>query len=290
MPSLGALIFMLGFAVGLAASTTAGTVMLILGGALFVGYWVWWLIALKDGQTPGKKVVGIHAVRADTGEPLQWGMMFVREFLVKGILFGILIGLSFGILFFVDSLWPLWDRRNQTLHDKVVRTQVAYVVGSQDTREENPITQTANLASWPIRVAAAVLDSIMFSLGALIFMLGFAVGLAASTAAGTVMLILVGALFVGCLVWWLIALKDGQTPGKKVVGIRAVRADTGEPLRWGMMFVREFLVKGILFGSLSLISFGILFFVDSLWPLWDSRNQTLHDKIIETQVAYVVGS
>ncbi len=101
--------------------------MLILGGALFVGYWVWWLIALKDGQTPGKKVVGIRAVRADTGEPLQWGMMFVREFLVKGILFGILIGLSFGILFFVDSLWPLWDSRSQTLHDKVVRTQVAYV-------------------------------------------------------------------------------------------------------------------------------------------------------------------
>ena len=61
------------------------------------------------------------------GEPLGWGMMFVREFLVKGLLFGILYGLTLGIMFLVDNLWPLWDDDNQTLHDKVASTYVVYV-------------------------------------------------------------------------------------------------------------------------------------------------------------------
>ena len=106
-----------------------------------VGYFVWWLIALKDGQTPGKKIVGIRAVRADTGETLGWGMMFVREFIVKSLAFGISFG---GVFFFfivggavlgialiiiaaphtVNLLWPLWDDDDQTLHDKIVRSRV----------------------------------------------------------------------------------------------------------------------------------------------------------------------
>ena len=115
---------------------------LVLAGAVVsVGYFVWWLIALKDGQTPGKKIVGVRAVRADTGETSGWGMMFVREFLVKSLAFGISFG---GVFFFfrsggavlgiaaiiiaaphiVNLLWPLWDDNNQTLHDKIVRSRV----------------------------------------------------------------------------------------------------------------------------------------------------------------------
>ena len=106
-----------------------------------IGYFAWWLIALNDGQTPGKKIVGIRAVRADTGETLGWGMMFAREFIVKSLAFGISFG---GVFFFfivggavlgivliiiaaphtVNLLWPLWDDNNQTLHDKIVRSRV----------------------------------------------------------------------------------------------------------------------------------------------------------------------
>ena len=56
-------------------------------------------------------------------------MMFVREFLVKGLLFGLLYALTLGILFLVDNLWPLWDKNNQTLHDKVMDTYIVRVPG-----------------------------------------------------------------------------------------------------------------------------------------------------------------
>ena len=94
---------------------------------LFIGYLVWWLIILGRGQTPGKQIVGIQAVHTHSGQPLGWGMMFVREFLVKGILFRLLYVLTLGILFLLDNLWPLWDQNKQALHDKIVGTQIAYV-------------------------------------------------------------------------------------------------------------------------------------------------------------------
>jgi hypothetical protein len=53
------------------------------------------------------------------------------------------------------------------------------------------------------------------------------------------------------------------------------------------MFLREFVVKGLLFGSvLSLISGGLVWILDYLWALWDSSGytQTLHDKVSESSV------
>ena len=46
---------------------------LLLDGLLFfltlvVGYIIWWLIVLRRGQTPGKQLLGIRAVRRD-GNP-----------------------------------------------------------------------------------------------------------------------------------------------------------------------------------------------------------------------------
>ena len=89
-----------------------------------------------------------------------------------------------------------------------------------------------------------------------------------------------------CIVWWLVALKDGQTPGKKIVGIRVVNARSGETLGWGMMFVREFLVKNLLFSVFGGMSLGIAQILNFLWPLWDANSQALHDKIANTQVIY----
>ena len=94
---------------------------------LVIGYVIWWLIVIGRAQTPGKQIVGIQAINAHRGEPLGWGMMFVREFLVKGILFAVLYVFSIGIMFMVDNLWPLWDQKKQALHDKLVGTQIAYV-------------------------------------------------------------------------------------------------------------------------------------------------------------------
>lgn len=90
-------------------------------------------------------------------------------------------------------------------------------------------------------------------------------------------------LFIGYLVWWLIVLAYGQTPGKQLVGIRVMK-DTGEPLGWGLTFVREFLVQGIVISFLSAITGGIVFVVNYLLPLFDPDRQTLHDKMVSTVV------
>ena len=90
---------------------------------LIIGYIIWWLIVLANGQTPGKQIVGIWVARAD-GARAGWCLMFVRELLVKATLFGFLSAITASVLFWLNYLWPLWDRDMQALHDKVVDTVV----------------------------------------------------------------------------------------------------------------------------------------------------------------------
>ena len=91
--------------------------------AILLGYFVWWLFALRRGQTPGKRVVGIRVIR-DDGSPSDWGYTFVREFVIKFLVGGVLSGMTGGIYWMVDHLWPLFDENLQTLHDKMVSTIV----------------------------------------------------------------------------------------------------------------------------------------------------------------------
>ena len=103
-----------------------------------------------------------------------------------------------------------------------------------------------------------------------------------------VVAVVAGALaivLIGYIVWWLIVLGRGQTPGKQIVGIRVIK-DNGEPSGWGYTFLREFVIKALLVGFLSDATFGIARLVDYLWPLWDraEKMQTLHDKLLGTLV------
>ena len=61
------------------------------------------------------------------GTELTWEQTFVREFLVKGLLFSLLGYFSQA----VNLLWAVWDRNKQALHDKVVKTVV--VTGPRET-------------------------------------------------------------------------------------------------------------------------------------------------------------
>ncbi len=89
-------------------------------------------------------------------------------------------------------------------------------------------------------------------------------------------------LVIGYIVWWLFTLRRGQTPGKRLLGIRVIRAD-GTPSEWGWTFMREFIVKGIAV-SLGNAVVGIVWIVDLLWAFWDKDRQTIHDKIMKTVV------
>ena len=91
-------------------------------------------------------------------------------------------------------------------------------------------------------------------------------------------------LIVGYIIWWLITLGRGQTPGKQLVGIRVMRAD-GTASDWGWTFIREFLVKFALFDvAADIVAFGLASVLEKLWAFWDKDRQTLHDKIMKTVV------
>ena len=85
---------------------------------LGLGWLIWSLVIWGHGTTPGHKVRKQYIVNERTGKELTWGQMFVREFLIKGLLVPMLSALSFGIVYLVDSLMVTRDDR-KTLHDRI---------------------------------------------------------------------------------------------------------------------------------------------------------------------------
>lgn len=81
-------------------------------------------------------------------------------------------------------------------------------------------------------------------------------------------------LGIGWIIWDLIAWKDGQSPAKKVLHMRILNAQTGQPLTWGESFVRNFLCYGLigaipLLGALYRIVGACFVFNDDRRALWD---------------------
>jgi uncharacterized RDD family membrane protein YckC len=78
---------------------------------LFIGWFIWLLIVWARGQTLGKQLLGMRVVRLREGRKAGWGLMFVRDFLVKGLLFGTIIvtvTLGLGLLL---KFWLVWDKK-----------------------------------------------------------------------------------------------------------------------------------------------------------------------------------
>ncbi|TMI91021.1 MAG: RDD family protein [Bacillati bacterium ANGP1] len=101
----------LSLAFGAAATGGEGV---LLGLLLLVGYGIWAIALFAHGTTPGKRVLGLEVVH-ETGQPVGFFIMFVREWIGKWI-----SGLIFGLGF----LWILIDKDRQAWHDKFVATYV----------------------------------------------------------------------------------------------------------------------------------------------------------------------
>jgi len=131
------------------------------------------------------------------------------------------------------------------------------------------------LAGWPIRVGASILDSLLVSIpaitGAILSLvidgdqdeLGPGGGLA------------IGAGFlVAFLVWvWNRIIQQGRTGqsfGKKVTGLKVVHAQTGQLIGMGPNLGREICAQ--IFNELCILNV--------IWPLWDDKQQTWHDKVV----------
>lgn len=154
-----------------------------------------------------------------------------------------------------------------------------------------------NYASWGARLGAYLIDGIIVTVIVMVVVLvgvfaGGAIlaGSASSSPTGEpsgggavvgfliMGIFYLGALIISLLYYILPVAKTGATPGKKMVGIRIVKLDTGQPPSKGAAFGRIAVTFGI-----NLIPFGGL--LDGLWPLWDEpHKQALHDKVVNTIV------
>ena len=85
---------------------------------LGIGWLIWSFVIWGQGTTPGHKILKQYIVNEKTGKDFTWGQMFVREFLIKGLLIPLLSAFSFGIVYLVDSLMVARDDR-KTLHDRI---------------------------------------------------------------------------------------------------------------------------------------------------------------------------
>jgi uncharacterized RDD family membrane protein YckC len=87
-------------------------------------------------------------------------------------------------------------------------------------------------------------------------------------------------LGIGWLIWAAMIAGTGQTPAKRLMGIRVIGADTLMPVGFGKMFWVRGLVAGMVASFAVPFTLGILLFM----PFWDKRNQNLWDKVSNTYV------
>ena len=156
------------------------------------------------------------------------------------------------------------------------------------------IVQQPPLASWTSRAKALTVDWLMLLVPAVVLFLVLVVPELTDTPTpdghadygewGAVVMFLVLMLLVG-IVWMLYVVlmmirkgeRNGQTWGKQIFGVRAVR-DNGQPWKLGSAALREVLLKLITALVLPSLLIPIIpGLVNFLWPLWDDQNRALHD-------------
>ena len=163
------------------------------------------------------------------------------------------------------------------------------------TFEPRPADEPIVYAAWGQRFGAVFLDGLIT---ALLAALAVAVVLSITGAYGSVLDELAegtaedGTAFVVSYLGWyagwaviggvyhtvLHGRWRGQTLGKMMLGIRVRDDGTDAPIGYGRAFAR-WIMPGIFWSFLWIP--GIL---DVLWPLWDSKKQTFHDKIVRSVV------
>lgn len=74
------------------------------------------------GQTLGKRILRLYVVDHVTGAKIGFARGLIRHFSFFALFVALVVP---GV---IDALFPLWDKKRQTLHDKVVRSVVVTVV------------------------------------------------------------------------------------------------------------------------------------------------------------------
>ncbi len=151
---------------------------------------------------------------------------------------------------------------------------------------DGPGAPSADYARYWARVAGFILDSVIVWLVSLVYLVpthavsthrySGATGRLGISDRGTLVLLLVEVVYNTLL----IGLR-GQTLGMMAVRIKAVDATSGELIGVGRALGRDLVERVLSF------LFLLPLLVDLLFPVWDSRRQTLHDKAVGSVVVRV---
>ena len=79
------------------------------------------------GQTVGMMAVGVRVVREGAHDALGYGRAFWRALAEQFLRILAAVTLILGVVWLLDMLFPLWDKKRQTLHDKLAKTVVLRV-------------------------------------------------------------------------------------------------------------------------------------------------------------------
>jgi uncharacterized RDD family membrane protein YckC len=153
----------------------------------------------------------------------------------------------------------------------------------------DPQAPVWELSGWWRRVGAQIIDWIIIGvvagiIGAIVGIATLEPGTGLLDSAGFVWAVIL-AQFVVSIAYYAVIMPrtNGQTVGKMALEIRVVRED-GAAVSAGWSVLREVVVIDLLFGALGQFLFGLPALLDYLWPLWDTKNQALHDKIVKSRV------
>jgi uncharacterized RDD family membrane protein YckC len=120
-----------------------------------------------------------------------------------------------------------------------------------------------------IRFGAVFIDGLIIQIP--VFAVALGLGFNANARSG--LSFVIGVLYFG----FFEGSSAGQTPGKKVCGIRVIDFNGGGSIGYGRAVIRNIV---------SIIS-GLVIALGYLWMLWDREKQTWHDKVSSSVVVPV---
>lgn len=130
------------------------------------------------------------------------------------------------------------------------------------------------LAEWGQRVVSTLIDTGIILAGyVVVFILVLIFSAIADALALIVALVGYLILAVGAFYFYYLDGQTGQSPGKRLTGLKVIGEQTGQPIGGGQGVIR-----------------GLAHFLDGfcligyLFPLWDPKKQTFADKVMKTVV------
>jgi uncharacterized RDD family membrane protein YckC len=133
------------------------------------------------------------------------------------------------------------------------------------------------LANWPQRVGAYLIDGLIISIPIAIAAALLSAGGNSNGSSGAVLisvLLYLAAFGVHIYNRWIMQGRTGQSWGKQALGIKLLRMTDGQPVGGGMAFLRD----------IAHVLDSIVCYIGFLWPLWDAKRQTFADKVLNTVV------